>query len=99
LMRDGVHLVEGDVFDLVEGVRDAAVLAVVELAAADAVHSRPGILKPEHQTILTLRVVEEQSYDAIAHTLGVPIGTVMSRLSRARAELKARLAARTGEKT
>jgi RNA polymerase sigma-70 factor (ECF subfamily) len=45
-------------------------------------------LKPEHQTILTLRVVEEQSYDAIAHTLGVPIGTVMSRLSRGRALLQ-----------
>ncbi|MBI1797638.1 MAG: sigma-70 family RNA polymerase sigma factor [Candidatus Eisenbacteria bacterium] len=56
-------------------------------------------LKPEHQTILALRVVEEQSYEAIAETLGVPIGTVMSRLSRARAELKTRLAARTGEGT
>jgi RNA polymerase sigma-70 factor (ECF subfamily) len=54
-------------------------------------------LKPEHQAVLALRVVEEQSYEAIAATLRVPIGTVMSRLSRARAELKARLAARTGE--
>lgn len=54
-------------------------------------------LKPEHQAILALRVVEEQSYEAIAATLGVPVGTVMSRLSRARAELKARFAARTGE--
>jgi RNA polymerase sigma-70 factor, ECF subfamily len=56
-------------------------------------------LKPEHQTILALRVVEEQSYEAIAETLGVPIGTVMSRLSRARAELRARLERRTGETT
>jgi len=56
-------------------------------------------LKPEHQAILALRVVEEQSYEAIAATLGVPMGTVMSRLSRARAELKARLAARTGEQS
>ena len=56
-------------------------------------------LKPEHQTILALRVVEEQSYEAMAETLGVPVGTVMSRLSRARAELKTRLAARTGETT
>jgi len=54
-------------------------------------------LKPEHQAVLALRVAEEQSYEAIAATLRVPIGTVMSRLSRARAELKARLAARTGE--
>jgi len=56
-----------------------------------------GELSPEHQAVLALRVVEEQSYEEIAATLRVPIGTVMSRLSRARTELKARLAARTGE--
>ena len=56
------------------------------------------LLKPEHQAILALRVVEEQSYEAIAATLGIPAGTVMSRLSRARAELKARLGARLEER-
>lgn len=56
-----------------------------------------GELKPEHQVVLALRVIEEQSYEQIAATLRVPVGTVMSRLSRARAELKARLRARTGE--
>jgi RNA polymerase sigma-70 factor (ECF subfamily) len=54
-------------------------------------------LKPDHQAVLTLRVVEEMSYEQIAGALRVPMGTVMSRLSRARAELKARLAARSGE--
>ena len=54
-------------------------------------------LKPDHQAVLTLRVVEEMSYEQIAGVLRVPVGTVMSRLSRARAELKARLAARSGE--
>ena len=54
-------------------------------------------LSPEHQAVLTLRVVEDLSYDDIARTLNVPIGTVMSRLSRARAELKTRLAARSGD--
>ena len=49
LARDGVHLVERDLVDLAEGVLDAAVFAVVELAAADAVHPRTGILEPEHQ--------------------------------------------------
>lgn len=56
-----------------------------------------GELSPEHQAVLALRVVEEQSYQEIAATLQVPVGTVMSRLSRARSELRARLAARTGE--
>jgi RNA polymerase sigma-70 factor (ECF subfamily) len=54
-------------------------------------------LSSEHQAVLVLRAVEDLSYDEIAQTLNVPIGTVMSRLSRARAELKARLRARTGE--
>jgi RNA polymerase sigma-70 factor (ECF subfamily) len=55
-------------------------------------------LSNDHQTILVLRVVEDLSYDEIAERLGIPPGTVMSRLSRARAELKARLEKRTGEK-
>ena len=56
-------------------------------------------LSPEHQAVLVLRIVQNQSYGEIASTLNVPIGTVMSRLSRARAELKVRLKARSGEDT
>jgi RNA polymerase sigma-70 factor (ECF subfamily) len=55
-------------------------------------------LSAEHQAVLVLRVVEGLSYDDIASSLSIPIGTVMSRLSRARADLKTRLAAKTGER-
>jgi len=54
-------------------------------------------LSPEHQAVLTLRVVEDLPYDEIARVLNVPVGTVMSRLSRARTELRRRLRERTGE--
>ena len=55
-------------------------------------------LSPEHQTILVLRAVDDRSYEEIAGILGVPIGTVMSRLSRARSDLRRRLEARQGER-
>ena len=35
-----------------------------------------------------LRELEEMSYEDIARVAGVPVGTVMSRLSRARAMLR-----------
>jgi len=47
---------------------------------------------PVHfREILLLCEVEEMSYQEIAETLSVPIGTVMSRLSRARRSLRDRL--------
>ena len=45
-------------------------------------------LPPEHREVLLLVGVEELSYQEVAIAIGVPIGTVMSRLSRARARLR-----------
>ena len=42
--------------------------------------------------MLLLVTLEELSYDEAARLLGIPIGTVMSRLARAREKLKAMLA-------
>lgn len=48
-------------------------------------------ISPEHRQILLLSDVEEFTYKEIAAILRVPIGTVMSRLSRARAALRERV--------
>jgi RNA polymerase sigma-70 factor, ECF subfamily len=47
-------------------------------------------LPDEHREVLVLREIEEMDYREIAAVTNVPIGTVMSRLARARAALKAR---------
>ena len=47
-------------------------------------------LSPEHRQVILLRELEGMSYEAIAETLGVPRGTVESRLHRAREELRKR---------
>ena len=46
-------------------------------------------LPEDHRTVLMLREIEEMNYRQIALVMDVPIGTVMSRLARSRAALKA----------
>jgi len=45
-------------------------------------------LKPEHALILTMRNVQNMSYEDIAEELGLSIGTVKSRINRAREALR-----------
>lgn len=45
-------------------------------------------LRPEHRRCAKLRLLEERSYDDIAETLHLPVGTVKSHLHRARKQLK-----------
>ena len=45
-------------------------------------------LSPEYREVLVLRELEELSYVEIASITKIPIGTVMSRLSRARKQLQ-----------
>jgi RNA polymerase sigma factor (sigma-70 family) len=54
-------------------------------------------LQPEFREVTVLRELEGLSYQQIAAVAGVPIGTVMSRLSRARRQLRRRLALCPGE--
>jgi len=50
-----------------------------------------GALSAEHREVVVLRELEGMSYAEIAEVLNVPIGTVESRLYRARQELRSRL--------
>ncbi|HEX4928619.1 MAG TPA: sigma-70 family RNA polymerase sigma factor [Burkholderiales bacterium] len=45
-------------------------------------------LPADQRAVLLLVSLEDMSYEEVARTLGIPIGTVMSRLSRAREKLR-----------
>lgn len=47
-----------------------------------------GVLPLEQKTLFVLRVLENLSYKEISELLDIPLGTVMSRLSRTRQKLK-----------
>lgn len=58
----------------------------------EAIHAAVARLPEKHREILVLREVEGMSYEELAETLGIPKGTVMSRLFHARSKLQKDLA-------
>lgn len=57
----------------------------LEVGDLDAALAR---LPEEQRAVLLLVALEEMRYEEVAATLGIPIGTVMSRLSRGRERLR-----------
>jgi RNA polymerase sigma-70 factor (ECF subfamily) len=55
------------------------------------VHEALNMLSPEHRCILQLREMQNLDYEEIAERLSINIGTVRSRLHRARMQLRERL--------
>jgi RNA polymerase sigma-70 factor (ECF subfamily) len=65
--------------------------AVQEFEAQRDLDRAIGALPPRYREVIALFHVQHRSYAEIAQTLGVPMGTVMTWLHRARKELKASL--------
>jgi RNA polymerase sigma-70 factor, ECF subfamily len=78
-----------------ESVSPAAILVHAE--DAELMNSAMNDLPAEFREILTLRHQEELSYQEIGEILKIPVGTVMSRLARARAKLREYLASRMSQ--
>lgn len=64
---------------------------VIAMADRKAVEQAMNELMVEHRQILTLRIINDLSYQQIAEILGVAEGTVKSRISRAREALRKKL--------
>ena len=61
----------------------------LEMAEEERGSTRPSAgLSPEHRAVLVLKDMEGQKYEEMAEVLEVPIGTIRSRLHRARLELR-----------
>lgn len=65
---------------------------VLEREAREVLERALLALPPEQRAVFALRTFEEMSYREIADALGLSIGTVMSRLSRARERLREAMA-------
>ena len=80
--------------DADEPVDDAASVEEDLVRRADGERLRRALeeLSGEFREVIVLREFEELSYREIAEVAGVPLGTVMSRLARARRRLQSALA-------
>ena len=61
---------------------------MLQQSSIDSVRQCIEELPPDYRAVLVMRELEEMSYKDIAEAVSVPIGTVMSRLARARARLQ-----------
>jgi RNA polymerase sigma-70 factor (ECF subfamily) len=66
--------------------------AVIAATERDQLLAALGTLSTDHREVIVLRELEGLSYSEIAEAVEAPVGTVMSRLSRARADLREALA-------
>jgi RNA polymerase sigma-70 factor (ECF subfamily) len=73
-------------------------------AVTDALRKRKPVLSldalervPHYRDTVALQVFAELSYDEIAHTLDIPLGTVMSRLNAAKRILREQLRGELGD--
>jgi len=69
----------------------------IQIERAELLHAAIAELEEDHRQVIVLREFEDMDYQQISEVIGAPIGTVRSRLFRARAQLRDRLAAQLGE--
>lgn len=72
--------------------RDSPLERILKGEVAEQVRRAVGLIAPHYRDVLILCEISDLSYAEAAQVCGIDIGTVRSRLSRARAQLAERLA-------
>lgn len=93
LPAEGDIQMDGPLVDSSPGPEGASIQDADRLAVGQSIAK----LSAEHREVLVLREIEELSYREIAALIQQPIGTVMSRLARARAAFKEQWLTNHGE--
>jgi len=87
-----------------DGLEDAAVdpqtpeLALLRRADTELVRKAIAQLSPPFKEVLLLADIEEMKYQEVADALNIPMGTVMSRLARARKQVRDYISGTVGGK-
>jgi RNA polymerase sigma-70 factor (ECF subfamily) len=87
-----------DIFDLQNKEVEVAIDAKIPSNLGPAIESAVASLPEKYKTAFLLRDIEEVSYEEIARILSVPLGTVKSRVNRARSILRDKLKPRMEER-
>ncbi|HEU4417238.1 MAG TPA: sigma-70 family RNA polymerase sigma factor [Candidatus Angelobacter sp.] len=87
-----------DGFADVVATADTPELALVRRADTEMVQAAIAKLAPPFQEVLLLADMEEMKYQEISEALDIPIGTVMSRLARARKQIRDHIVAASSAK-
>ncbi len=88
-LADSLDDLEGD--DSMSVREPATAASAVDVERRIDIAAMIARLPEDHQQVILLREIQGLSYEEIAEVLGIPQGTVESRLHRARAALKLRL--------
>jgi RNA polymerase sigma-70 factor (ECF subfamily) len=78
-------------FGLTNGRTDDPAAPLERAERDERIQKALGALAPDHRAVVVMKEFDGLRYEEIAAMLGVPVGTVRSRLHRARGELRDRL--------
>jgi RNA polymerase sigma-70 factor (ECF subfamily) len=87
-----------DIFDMQNKEVETAVDAKIPSNLGPALEAAINSLPEKYKTAFILRDIDEMPYDEVARVLSVPLGTVKSRVNRARSILREKLKPRMEER-